>query len=66
MLSFVWTACTNRLTKCIWKEKDTGCKKAVVSVGDFGKAGAEKFKKIESAMRNSVDDDVYDDEGCEG
>ena len=65
MLSFVWTACTNRLTKFIWKEKDTGCKKAAVSVGDFGKAGAEKFKKIESAMRNSADD-VYDDEGCEG
>lgn len=42
-----------------------GCKKAVVSVGDFGKDGAEKFKKIESAMRNSAGD-VYDDEDCEG
>lgn len=55
----------NRLTKCIWKEKDTGCKKAAVSAGYFGKAGAENFKKIESAMRNSADD-VYDDEDCEG
>ena len=38
----------------------------VVHVGYFGKAGVENFKKIESAMRNSQDDDVYDDEDCEG
>lgn len=37
-----------------------------VHVGYFGKAGVENFKKIESAMKNSVDDDVYDDEDCEG